>query len=255
MNDMTRETTPARPSPTMVPVSLPVHKPIVTYVLLAAIGIAFLLEMLLGGSTSMATLYMMGAQVNREVANGDYWRLLTAMFLHIGPMHLAFNAFALYSLGADLERYYGSVRFALIYFLSGLIGGVLYFVVGPPNVLSAGASGAVFGIVGAELAYIVSNRRLFGSMGRQRLTNLVFLLGINLVLGFTVSGINNIVHIGGFLAGLGLGFALTPRYGVGWDYAAAPPLPMVEDHSSRVLAAGGVVAAMALLAIGLQYGG
>jgi rhomboid protease GluP len=197
----------------------------------------------------------MGAQVNSEVANGDYWRLLTAMFLHIGPMHLAFNAFALYSLGADLERYYGSLRFALIYFLSGLIGGVLYFVIGPPNVLSAGASGAIFGIIGAELAYIMSNRRLFGSMGRQRLTNLAVLLGINLVLGFTVSGINNIVHIGGFLAGLGLGFALTPRYGVGWDHTEAPPLPMVKDHSSRALAAGGVVAAMALLAIGLQYGG
>lgn len=255
MNDMITDTMPSQPAPARASVSLPVHKPVVTYVLLVAIGIAFLLELLLGGSTSMRTLYLMGAQVNSEIANGDYWRLLTAMFLHIGPMHLAFNAFALYSLGADLERYYGSLRFALIYFLSGLIGGVLYFVIGPPNVLSAGASGAIFGIIGAELAYIMSNRRLFGSMGRQRLTNLVVLLGINLVLGFTVSGINNIVHIGGFLGGLFLGFALTPRYGVGWDHTAAPPLPMIEDRSSVALAAGGVVAAMALLALGLQIGG
>jgi len=250
-----RVASPAPRPPAGVPMPLPVHKPVVTYVLLVGIGIAFLLELLLGGSTNTRTLYLMGAQVNSEIANGDYWRLLTAMFLHIGPMHLAFNAFALYSLGADLERYYGSVRFALIYFLSGLIGGVLYFVIGPLNVLSAGASGAIFGLIGAELAYIVTNRKLFGSMGRQRLTNLVFLLGVNLVLGFTVSGINNIVHIGGFLGGLGLGFALTPRYGLGWDEAVSPPMPLLEDQSSRVLAAGGVVAAMALLAIGLQFGG
>jgi rhomboid protease GluP len=255
MNGMTGETAPTPRPPADVSMPLPVHKPVVTYVLLAGIGITFVLELLLGGSTSMRTLYTMGAQVNSAVANGDYWRLLTAMFLHIGPMHLAFNAFALYSLGLDLERYYGSVRFALIYFLSGLIGGTLYFVVGPPNVLSAGASGAVFGLVGAELAYIMTNHRLFGSMGRQRLTNLVVLLGINLVLGFTVAGINNIVHIGGFLGGLGLGFALTPRYGLGWDYATGAPMPMLEDQSSTALAAGAVVAAMGLLVVGLRFGG
>ncbi len=235
--------------------ALPLHKPVVTYILLAAIGVAFVLQTIRGGSTNMQTLYIMGAQVNSQVAQGEYWRLLTAMFLHIGLMHLAFNAFALYSLGLDMERSFGSLRFALVYFLSGLIGGVIYFITGPPNVLSAGASGAIFGLVGAELAYIMSNRALFGTGGRQRLTNLVFLLGINLVLGFTVPGINNIVHIGGFLAGFGLGFALTPRYGVAWDQTTIPPIPRVEDHSSLTLAAGGVVTATLLLAAGLLFGG
>jgi rhomboid protease GluP len=255
MNVLPTDAAPVSQPAGGVAMPLPVHKPVVTYVLLVGIGITFGLELLLGGSTNMRTLYTMGAQVNSAIAAGDYWRLLTAMFLHIGPMHLAFNAFALYSLGMDLERYYGSLRFALIYFLSGLIGGTLYFVIGPPNVLSAGASGAIFGLIGAELAYIVTNRRLFGPMGRQRLTNLVVLLAVNLLLGFTVAGINNIVHIGGFLGGLGLGFALTPRYGLGWEYMESRPIPVLEDQSSRALAAGGVVAAMALLALGLQIGG
>jgi hypothetical protein len=83
----------------------------------------------------------------------------------------------------------------------------------------------------------------------------VVLLAVNLLLGFTVAGINNIVHIGGFLGGLGLGFALTPRYGLGWEYMESRPIPVLEDQSSRALAAGGVVAAMALLALGLQIGG
>jgi rhomboid protease GluP len=254
MNDTMNTPQPVSSAPRVVAPALPMHKPVVTYVLLGIIGVVFLLETLLGGSTNMQTLYRMGAQVNSQVAQGEYWRLLTAMFLHIGLMHLAFNAFALYSLGLDMERSFGSLRFAALYFLSGLLGGMLYFVIGPPNVLSAGASGAIFGLIGAELAYIMSNRAAFGAVGRQRLTNLVILLVINLFLGVTVPGINNIVHIGGFLAGFALGFALTPRYALVWDFTTVPPTGRVEDHASRTLATGGVVAGTALLALGLLFG-
>jgi len=246
------------PMPVRAPsqaVALPTHKPVVTYVLLGAIGVTFALEMLLGGSSNNLTLVTMGAQVNALVAAGQSWRLLTAMFLHIGLMHLAFNAWALYVLGLPLETNYGSVRFAVIYLVSGLAGGVLYFILGPSGVLSAGASGAIFGIVGAELAYVLLNRRLFGKMGRQRLMNLLFLLGINLVFGFTVTGINNIAHIGGFIGGLLLGLALAPRYDVKWDLTAAGPSPTIVDSSSQIVAVGGVIVAVVLLALGLQVGG
>jgi rhomboid protease GluP len=251
MND---ELTPTAPGSVATSVPVPLYQPVVTYALLIGIGIAFAFELLLGGSTSTRALVTMGAQVNGLVDAGQYWRLVTAMFLHIGIAHLAFNAYALYSLGLDLERYYGPLRFALIYFLSGLAGGVLYFIVGPLQTVSAGASGAIFGIIGAELAFILSNRRLFGSFGRQRLANVGVLLLINLFLGFSIPGINNVAHIGGFLGGFALGFALTPRYGVTWDNAMVVPGPRLENRSSPALAAGGVVAAFVILALGLLFG-
>jgi rhomboid protease GluP len=250
------EPLPATPAPSgRTDLSLPQTRPIVTYFLLAVIGVVFLLEVLLGGSTSMETLYIMGAQVNSLVAAGEVWRLFTAMFLHIGITHFAFNAWALLSLGRDLESYYGSPRFVLIYLFSGLAGGVAYFLVGPPNVLSAGASGAIFGLVGAELAFILSNHRLFGSGGRQRLVNLAALLAVNLLLGFTVPGINNIAHIGGFVGGLLLGLALTPRYGLVAEGWAPGSRLRLQNRTPRLLSVAGTVVGFGLLALGIQLGG
>jgi rhomboid protease GluP len=235
-------------------VRLPLAKPVVTYVLLAAIALIFVLETALGGSTNLHTLVVLGAQVNSLVAQGQYWRLLSAMFLHIGLAHLAFNGYALYILGRDIEGTYGSARFTAIYFLSGLAGGVIYYMVGSRNTISAGASGAIFGLFGAEVAYFLINRSLFGSMGRQRLINLAVLLVINLLLGFTVPGINVVVHLGGLAAGLALGLALAPRYEVTWDWSGPEPLPHLVNRTPAWVQFTAVLATVVLLLAGLRLG-
>jgi len=232
-------------------VTLPLARPVVTYILLGLIALTFLAETVLGGSTRTSVLVYLGAQVNSLVANGQYWRLLAAMFLHIGPMHLLFNGWALFSLGRDVESLYGSVRFLLVYLLSGLFGGL-------PNCLlaanypSAGASGAIFGLIGAQIAYFFRNRQLFGSLSKQQLSNLAGLVAINLVFGFTVPGINNFAHIGGLVAGITVGMGLSPHYKVQFD--GLMPAPRLLNRTPMVLQIAAVMLAAALLLAGI-YGG
>jgi rhomboid protease GluP len=228
---MTFAETPVSPPPAPA-IRLPLTKPVATNVLLGAIIIVFVAETLLGGSTSTRTLIKVGAQVNSLVAAGDYWRLLAAMFLHIGVMHIAFNGWALFSIGRDIEAFYGSGWFVAIFLLTGLAGNVAYYLLGP-DVLSAGASGAIFGLIGAETAFFVRNRPLFGKFGRERLVNLAVLIGINLVFGFTAQGINNIAHLGGLLSGFVLGSVLTPRYELRWSYFDAQSVGMLFDTTSK----------------------
>jgi rhomboid protease GluP len=238
---------------TGVQVRVPLARPVVTYILLAANASFFVAETLLGGSTALQTLLQLGAQVNLLVAAGQYWRLLTAMFLHIGLAHLGFNMYALYTLGRDLERFYGSLRFSAIYFISGLAGNVLYYVAGP-NIISAGASGAIFGLIGAEVAFLVSNRALFGSFRRQRLLNLAFLIVINLAFGLSSSGINNLAHMGGLVSGLILGFALTPRHRVAWEWGASGATARLIDGTPRSVRIAAVLGMGVLLGLAILLG-
>jgi rhomboid protease GluP len=240
-------------SPTAVQIRLPFAKPVATYTLLGAIGVCFGLETLLGGSTSIRTLVQVGAQVNMLVAAGQYWRLITAMFLHIGPAHLAFNMYALFSLGRDIEGFYGSLRFLAIFFISGLAGNVAYYVLGP-NAVSAGASGAIFGLIGAEVAFLVSNRSLFGSFRRQRLLNLAFLIVVNLAFGFMNRGINNLAHLGGLVSGLILGFALTPRHRIAWEWTPSGATPHLADGTPRWVLVAAVLGASVLLGLAILLG-
>ncbi|MGQ9839355.1 MAG: rhomboid family intramembrane serine protease [Anaerolineae bacterium] len=235
-------------------------RPRFTYGLLVAIGVAFVIQLLAGGSTSTRALVTVGAQVNSLVASGKVWRLLTAMFLHIGLQHIAFNAWALFSLGCDVEAFYGSIRFVILYFISGLAGNVVYYLLGP-DILSAGASGAVFGMVGSQAAFFLLNRELFGSFSHERLANLAVLIGINLVFGFTVPGINNLAHLGGLISGFLLGLALTPRYRVVrvvFEGTPEHPEPTVTravfDRRSRPLSILAVAVAVALLVGGVRLG-
>jgi rhomboid protease GluP len=240
-------------SPTGVQVRLPFARPILTYVLLAANAIYFGLETLLGGSTTIRTLVQLGAQVNLLVAAGQYWRLITAMFLHIGLAHFAFNMYALFILGRDLEGFYGFLRFAAIYFISGLAGNVAYYAAGP-NAVSAGASGAIFGLIGAEIAFLVSNRSLFGSFRRQRLLNLAFLVVVNLAFGFMGRGINNLAHVGGLVSGLALGFALTPRHRLAWEWGPSGAAPRLVDGTPRWVQVAAVLGAGVLLGFVMWLG-
>lgn len=210
------------PPPQARRLPLPVSKPIVTYILLGAIVIIFVLMMLAGGSTDPRVLIRFGANFGPLILTGQTWRLFTSMFLHIGIAHLLFNSYALFIFGLEMERLYGSDRFITVYVLAGLYGSLASFALRGPEVFSAGASGAIFGVIGMNLAYFMLHRETFGLFGRQRMMNTLIIIGINLVFGFTVPGIDNFAHIGGLIAGFALGYGLAPRYKVVDEYTPAP---------------------------------
>jgi rhomboid protease GluP len=244
--------TGVRPSP----VRLPLAKPVVTNILLGLIGLGFVAEVLISRSVadlSTRASITAGAQVNSLIVGGDYWRLLSALFLHAGLMHLAFNGWALFSVGRDMESLLGSLWFTAIYLLSGLAGNVAYYLLGP-NVPSLGASGAIFGLIGAEAAFFLRNRPLLGRFGRQRLGNLAIMIGINLVFGFTVPGINNIAHLGGLLTGFGLGWIMAPRYEVEWMLVGAEPVGRMRDRTPQQRRWLGMAAVILLLLCGVWLG-
>jgi len=128
------------------------------------------------------------------VANGDWWRLITATFLHGSLLHLGFNMLALWILGTQIENYLGSKNFLLLYFVSAIGGSLASFYFSPPATFSIGASGAIFGLMGA---FIVIGKKL-----RADVSQIMVLLLINVVLGFTVSGIDWRAHLGGLVAGV-----------------------------------------------------
>ncbi len=225
--------------------------PVLTGVLLGAIVIVFVLETLFGGSTSIRTLIALGAQVNTLIGLGERWRLLSSMFLHIGVMHLMFNGWALFSLGREVESFYGTLRYAAIYLASGLFGGLASYVFGA-NVPSAGASGAIFGLIGAQIAFFARNRQSFGNVSRQQLGNLAGLVIVNLIFGFTVPGINNLAHMGGLAAGVLLGLGLSPTFV--WQWSSPLEKPRLQRRQSFVLSVLTVLLAIAIFFGGLNAG-
>lgn len=200
----TRGTSPAGISPTYQGASgrnRGLTKPILTYSLIVINLFVFLLLTLAGGSTNTYVLITFGAKVNELISAGEVWRLFTSMFLHIGIIHLAFNSFALYALGPLVEEIAGRWRFLLIYISSGLMGSLASFYF--TDAISAGASGAIFGLLGSLVAYSRKNPALWKSgFGK----NLVIIIMLNLSLGILQPGIDNFAHLGGLFCGLILGF-------------------------------------------------
>lgn len=186
------------------------QEPLWTYVILAANALVWLAMELSGGSESLAVLVRFGAKYNPAIVAGEYWRFVTPIFMHIGFLHLGVNSYALLIFGRDVERLFGRGRFLAMYLLSGIGGSVASFV--GNDALSAGASGAIFGLVGAMVVYLLIYRKQFGHGGQRQLTNLLFVVALNLALGFAGTGIDNLGHIGGLLAGLALGWGYCPRY-------------------------------------------
>ncbi len=198
------------PAPQRVAMRLPTYRPRVTYVMMAILVVVFVIETLAGGSESPRVLIDLGANVGPLVTTGEYWRLFTANFLHIGLMHIALNLYALYIVGTEVEMFYGPWRFLVIYLLSGLSGAIASYAF--TYGLSAGASTAVFGLIGTLVAFFVRNRDVFGEMSRTRLTNLVVVIAINIFYGLSVGTIDNWGHAGGFIGGVVLGWLLCPFY-------------------------------------------
>lgn len=171
-------------------------KPIFTYILMVInIGYFFIVE-LYGSSLDIPDLIRFGAKYNPLIIDGEWWRIFSSMFLHIGFLHLIMNMLALYYLGTAVERIYGSLRFLFIYIFAGLAAGMASFAL-TINV-SAGASGAIFGLFGALLFFGLHQRKLFlQTMGR----GVLFLIGFNIIFGFIAPQIDNSAHLGGLVAG------------------------------------------------------
>ncbi len=186
-----------------------------TKTLMVCIGIVWLVMKYIGDETSPEMLILFGAKFNPLITDGEYWRLLTSMFIHIGIIHLFFNLYALFILGKSVECFFGKIDFLVIYFISGLWGSLFSYAFN--NSISAGASGAVFGLIGALISFFAINKEMFGKSGKQTLISTIFIAVLNLVIGFSTSGIDNYAHIGGLLGGLSLGVGLTPRYKFDFD--------------------------------------
>jgi len=152
-----------------------------------------------------------GGQVNFLVAQGQIWRIFTAMFLHFNLIHIGLNMLSLFLIGAAVEVFYGKWRYLLIYLLSGIVGGIATYFFSPLDTLAVGASGAIFGVFGALGVFYIVNRRALGRYGAGAITNWVFWLGLNLVFGFSTPGIGIVDHIGGLVAGIVIGALLIPR--------------------------------------------
>lgn len=150
-----------------------------------------------------------GAKYGPAIAEGEYWRLLTAVFIHIGLFHLVANSIGLLVFGGMVEQAYGVRSFLTLYLVAGIFGNLASYAAGPT--VSAGASGAVFGIVGAFGTYLMVNRAVLGELARRSLWGIALILGINVVFGLNVGGIDNWAHLGGLLSGALVGWFLTPH--------------------------------------------
>lgn len=171
-------------------------KPIVTYTLVGIMTLLMLLMELVGnGSTNIETLYLFGALVKE----GSPIRLITSMFLHIGLLHYIMNVWALILLGKQTENFYGHLKTIVIFIYSGIIGNLLSMLLMNKNVISAGASGAIFGLMGAILYFAVNQRTYMAEALKKEILPVII---INLFLGFMVTGINVEAHIGGLIGGI-----------------------------------------------------
>ncbi len=185
---------------------------LLVYLLTAALAGGSPFENLLRGVDG-PSLLAFGAQTNTALLGGEYFRLITPIFLHLSGLHLLSNSFALAIVGPQVERLYGSVRFLLIYLLAGL-GGILSSVLahalsGRPNTLAVGASGAIFGLFGVLAVFSFKYRaELPAAFINSFAIAVLPAIAVNLFIGFTVPFIDNSIHLGGLLAGAGLAFII-----------------------------------------------
>lgn len=224
----------------------------VTIALVTINVIVFLLLTATGGSQDNVNLYRWGAKYGPALADGEWWRLVMPIFMHIGFFHLLTNSIGLLIFGSMAERLLGSPAYLAIYIVTGILGNVASFIMSPA--LGAGASGAVFGVIGAFAVYLLLNRQVMGEMARQALTSVGFIIVLNLVIGFTVSGIDNAAHVGGLLGGLFMAYLVSPRQRMvispGWSEFSPPRVGVSLQRQKGVMIALAIAIGLAITVIG-----
>lgn len=187
-----------------------------------------------------------GAKINENLAAGEAWRLLTPVFLHAGLLHIGVNMYSLWALGPAVERFFGHARFLIVYLLSGICGVLLSLVLSPNA--SVGASGAIFGLLGALATFLYLHRATFGQLGAMQLRQLVFVALINLAMGLT-PGIDNWGHVGGLVAGAVLAGFLGPRFSTTLLPDGRPRLVDVRTKQQISVRGGLALVAVVILSI------
>ncbi len=225
----------------------PGKPPYVSYTLLGLTGLVFAAQLLVQTLTGTDWLAYYGMKVNPLIQAGEYWRLLTPVLLHGSLMHAAFNLYALYAFGPALETHYGHGRFLALYLLAAFTGNVTsYFMTTAP---SLGASTALFGLVAAEGVFIYRNRAMFGMRAGRMLSQIGFVIAINLIFGFTPGArIDNWGHLGGLLGGLVVAWTAGPVWTLtrretylelkdsnGWRQMAVTALVIIILFSAAVI--------------------
>ncbi len=183
----------------------------ISYILIAISIIFFLLQNITEWLFGYDLLLLYGAKINQFILQGEIWRFLTPAFLHGSILHLSFNMYAIYSIGPSLERKYGGISFILLYVIGAIFGNVFSFLCSPN--ISLGASTAIFGLFAAQGVYIYKNRLLLGSAAKPLLTNVLFMIAVNLFLGLS-PGIDNWGHLGGLIGGFLYAWFAGPSFGI-----------------------------------------
>ena len=169
----------------------------------------------------METLVNMGALYGPYVLQeGEWWRLFTAMFLHGGMTHLLMNMFSLYLIGRGAEMYFDRNSYISIYLFSGLIGGLVSLFMHPGSV-GVGASGAIFGIFGALAGFFLAHREKIATHTKAFMKDFAIIIGINLVIGFSIPSVDVSAHLGGLVVGFVGGFVLSKNPKWIFAYSAA----------------------------------
>jgi membrane associated rhomboid family serine protease len=197
----------------------------VTKILLIAMAIGYLWELAVAGGPGALfggpgaqDLIKAGALVQATggtalhltggIVGGEWWRLLSSIFLHAGLIHLGLNAYVLWIFGVEIERQIGRLVMLAVFLVTGVFAGATSYAFAPRLAIGVGASGAIFGLVGAFIAYNYLRRQHV--MAQARLRGALTMLLINLVIGFSIPGIDWRAHVGGLVAGLVAGFAVDP---------------------------------------------
>lgn len=193
--------------------------PVATFTLIAVNVAIYLLGAVLSGNIVTAyslnnPLYYNGVEVGQLMMQDpvQFYRVLTAMFLHESIIHIGLNMLSLYFVGVITEQVFGTRRFLAIYFVSGIVGGLAQAFM-TPNVIALGASGAIFGIFGAFGAFILVRRRSFGPAGNAIIGQWVFWLLLNLYFSFSAANIGTYDHLGGLISGFVIGLVLVNMSG------------------------------------------
>lgn len=173
----------------------------ITYFLIALNVLFYFVPLLFGDDSTIIASYCVHGP---SIRNGEYYRLLTGIFLHGSIWHLGFNCYALYSVGSQIENYLGRMKYICIYLFSGVIGS-LFSMSFSGTAASIGASGAIFGLMGALLYFGYYYRIYLGNVAKTQILPLILL---NLGMGFMLSGVDNFAHIGGLVGGLMITMAL-----------------------------------------------
>jgi len=179
----------------------------VTYTIIILNILLYLIEVIKSRNLidiDIYTLIQMGAKVNVLINSGEIYRLLTSAFLHGGIIHIFFNMSALNIIGREVEAVYGSKRYIAIYVISALGGSVVSYLF-KPNSISVGASGAIFGLLGAMLIFGLKER---DKIGKQYMKNILETIGLNVIIGITIPNIDNFAHLGGLILGAITSFIL-----------------------------------------------